>query len=347
MVVSVNPQGISPQVCSGNVTLTVPGSTSAPLVIPVSLHVSDTSLLSVSQPAINVTALAGAAATVQMVSVTSTDSTVLSFNATASTNPVGLPWLAVTPNTGNTPNNLQVTVSPASLGVGVYTGSITVSSTAQNVPAQTIPVTLTVVGSTAAASPTTLTFTQAVGAAAPASQTVQIGGVPTGSTIGAVATLLSGDGLAYCHSFRHYGYRGLPMDRSSHRELTRVWVTVIVPGAAASPLYVPVTLDVTVATSAITLSASTLSFDVLAGSMSVPTAQTVQVASATAGTSVPFSTSFVPGTGGNFVTINPTSSNTPGTITVGVNAAVSSMLAAGTYIGNLQVASGTSARFRP
>ena len=73
VVVSVNPQGITlPQVCSGNVTLTVPGSTAAPLVIPVTLNVSNNALLSVGQAAINVTAVAGAAATMQTVSVTST-----------------------------------------------------------------------------------------------------------------------------------------------------------------------------------------------------------------------------------------------------------------------------------
>ena len=80
--------------------------------------------------------------------------TALAFSATAATNPAGLTWLGVTPNTGNTPNNLQVTINPANLGVGVYNGSIIVSSSALNVPTLTIPVTLTVVGSIAMAAPT-------------------------------------------------------------------------------------------------------------------------------------------------------------------------------------------------
>ncbi len=71
VVVSVNPQGITPQVCSGNVTLTVPGSTAAPLVIPVTFNVSNSALLSVSQSAISIVAVAGAAATMKTVSVTS------------------------------------------------------------------------------------------------------------------------------------------------------------------------------------------------------------------------------------------------------------------------------------
>jgi uncharacterized protein (TIGR03437 family) len=341
VVVTVNPQGVTPQVCSGNVTLTVPGSTAAPLIIPVTFNVSSTALLSVSQSAINVTAIAGAAATTQTVAVTSTNNTAIAFSATASTNPAGLTWLSVTPNTGNTPNNLQATVNAANLGVGTYKGSITVTSSMQNVPAQTIPVTLTVVSSTAVASPTSLTFIQAAGGTAPDSQSVQIAGVPTGSTIGVVPTVLSGSGWLTATAAGNtvtVTANGSQLTQGTYSGV----VTVIVPGAGASPLYIPVTLDVTGATSAIALSTNALSFNVLATSMSIPVAQTIQVTS-TGGASVPFTAAFVPSTGGNFITITPTSGNTPGTISVSVNAAVSSTLAAGTYTGNVQVSSGTGA----
>jgi uncharacterized protein (TIGR03437 family) len=343
VVVSVNPQGISPQVCSGNVTLTVPGSTAAPLLIPVTFNVSTNALLSVSQPAINVTALAGATTTtVQTVSVTSTNNTALAFSATASTSPAGLSWLGVTPNSGSTPNNLQVTVNPTSLGVGIYTGSITVSSSVQNVPALTIPVTLTVVASTAVATPTTLTFTQAAGAAAPAGQSVTVAGVPSGTTIGVIATALSGTGWLTATASGDtvtVTANGFQLTQGTYSGV----VTVIVPGAGASPLYIPVTLDVTPATSAIALSTNSASFTVLAGSMSIPDSQTVQVTSTTTGTSVPFTASYVPSSGGNFLTVTPSSGNTPAVLTLAVNAAVSSTLSAGTYTGTVQVSSGTGA----
>ena len=341
VIVSVIPGSISPQVCSGNVTLTVPGSTAAPLVIPVTFNVSSNALLSVSVPAINITALAGASATAQTVSVTSS-STALPFSATASTNPTGLSWLSVAPNSGNTPNNLQIMINPANLGIGVYSGSILVSSSASGVPAQTIPVTLTVVGSTAVATPTTLTFTQAAGGTAPDSQSVQIAGVPSGTTIGAIPTVLSGTGWLTATASGDtvtVTSNGSQLTQGTYSGV----VTVIVPGAAASPLYIPVTFNVTVATSAIALSANTASFNVQAGSMSVPVAQTIQVTSTTTGTSAPFTASFVPSTGGNFVTVTPSSGNTPATLTLPVNAAVSSMLAAGTYTGAVQVASGSGA----
>jgi uncharacterized protein (TIGR03437 family) len=341
VVVSVKTSGITAQVCSGNITLSVPGSTSAALVIPVTLNVSNSALLSVSQPSINVTAIAGTTtASPQTVSVTSTDGAALAFAATASTSPAGLTWLAVTPNSGNTPNNLQVTINPANLLAGVYKGSIVVS--ASGVPSQTIPVTLTVVASVAIPSPTTLSFTQAAGGAAPATQSVQIAGVPAGTTIGVVPTVLSGTGWLTATASGNavtVTANGSQLAQGTYSGV----VTVIVPGAGSSPLYIPVTLDVTSATSAITLSTNTASFNVSTGSMSVPTAQTVQVTSTTAGTSVPFTTSFVPSTGGNFLTVTPASGSTPATITLAVNAAVSSTMAAGTYTGAVQVAAGTGA----
>jgi len=340
VVVSVNPQGISPQVCSGNITLTVPGSSAAPLVIPVTFNLSNTPLLNVSQPSVNVIAVAGAAPLTQTISLTSTSSA-LAFSATASTNPTGLTWLSVTPNAGYTPNNLLVTINPANLGVGIYNGSISVSSSAENVPAQSIPVTLTIVGSTAAETPTSLTFTQATGGAAPNSQTVQITGVPSGAIIGVISTLLNGTGWLTATASANtvtVSVNGSELPPSTYSGV----VTVIVPNAGGSPLSIPVTLNVTSATSAITLSTSSLSFDVLAGSLSVPNAQTVQITSST-GSNVPFTASFVPSTGVNFLTITPSSGNTPGAISVSVNSAVSSTLAAGSYSGQIQVASGTGA----
>jgi len=341
VVVSVNTQGITPQVCNGSVTLTVPGSTGAPLVIPVTLDVSNTALLDVGQSAISVTALAGGAGTAKTISVTSTNGSQLSFAATAATNPLGLTWLSVAPNTGTTPTNLQVMITPAGLGAGVYTGSVVVSSTTTSAPAQTISVTLTIFGSNAASSQPSLTFSQAAGGAAPETQALQISGVPTGGTIGAVATVLTGSSwltATVSGSTVTVAANGAQLAQGTYTGV----VTVIVPGAGASPLYIPVTLNVTAATSAIAVSETTAAFNVQAGSMSVPTNQTVQVTSTT-GTSEPFTASFVPSTGGNFLTVTPSSGNTPATLTLAVDSAVSSTLAAGSYTGTVQVSSGSGA----
>lgn len=343
VVVSVNTKNITPQVCSGNVTLTVPGSTAAPLVIPVTLNVSSTALLSVSQPAIAVTSLAGTnTPSSQTISLTTTDGSSIAFTATATTNPAGLTWLAVAPNSGTTPSNLVVTINPANLGVGVYKGTISVASSMANVPAQSIAVTLTVVGGIAMATPTTLSFTQAAGGPAPDTQSVQIAGVPAGATIGAVATVLSGSGwltATTAGSTVTVTANGSQLAQGTYSGV----VTVIVPGAGASPVYIPVMLDVTAATSAISLSTATASFNTAAGSTMTPTSQTVQVTSTTSGTSAPFTATFVPSTGGDFLTVMPSSGTTPATLTLAVNSTVASGLAAGTYTGDVQVSSGSGA----
>jgi len=336
VVVSVNTTGLTTaQVCNGTITLTVPGSSAPPLVIPVTMNVSTTALLNVSQASINVTALQGGGATQQAVSVTSTDpGAQLPFTATAATNPPGLTWLTVTPNSGNTPNNLQITINPANLGVGTYTGTITVSSTTAGVPAQTINVTLTVVASNASATPTSVTFTQTVGGPVPASQMVQISGVPSGATIGVLNTTLNGSGWLTATASGNtvtITANGTQLPQGSYAGV----VTVIVPGAGNSPLYIPVTLTVGAAPS-LSLSSSTLNFSAQLGT-TISGSQTVQVTST--GANVPFNAAFTPGTGGAFATVTPASGTTPGTLTIALNPAVINTLTAGSYSGTVNVSS--------
>ena len=51
----------------------------------------------------------------------------------------------------------------------------------------------------------------------------------------------------------------------------------------------------------------------------------------------------MPSIGGDFITVTPSSGTTPATITLSLNSAVSSTLAAGTYSGDVQVSSGNGA----
>jgi uncharacterized protein (TIGR03437 family) len=336
VVVSVTTTGLTTsQVCNGSLSLAVPGSSSAPLVIPVTMNVSTTPLLNVGQSAITVTALAGTGPTQQQVPITSTDSGSLPFTAVAATNPTGLTWLAVTPNNGNTPNNLQVTINPTNLGAGTYTGTITASSTAPNVPAQTIYVTLNVVSSNASFTPTTgASFNQTLGGPAPSGQVVQIVGVPTGATIGAIATTLNGSGWLTATAAGNtvmVNANGAQLPQGSYAGV----VTVIVPGAGNSPLYVPVTLTVGAAPT-LSVSTNTVNLSAQLGT-SISGTQTVNVSST--GGNVPFNASFVAGTGGAFATVTPASGNTPGTLTIALNQAVISTLEAGNYKGTVMVSS--------
>jgi len=339
VVVSVNTTGLTPEVCSGNVTLSVPGSSTPPLVIPVTLNVSNTALLNVGKPSINVTDLVGAAATSLTVSVTSTDpNNQLPFTAVATTNPVGLTWLSVTPNSGNTPNSLQVTINPTNLGPGTYTGSITVSSTATNVPAQTIPVTLVVASSTATANPASVAFTQAVGGTQPTAQTVQISGVPAGTTIGVQTTMLNGSGwlsASVSGNVVTINANGSQLPQGAFQGV----VTVFVPGAGNSPLYIPVTLSVGPPPT-ISVAPTSVTFTYASGSTTLPAPQVVQLSSTG---SVTFNATFTPSASianrGNFITVTPASGTAPAALTLGVNSTILATLPQGTYTGTVTITS--------
>lgn len=334
VVVSVDTSGLTTaQVCTGHITLSVPNSSTPAVDIPVTLNVSKTALLNVSTQSINITMLAGAAASIQTVAVTSTDSTVLAFAATAATNPIGLTWLSVAPNSGNTPSNLLLNITPANLGAGTYDGTVTVSS--QNLPSQVIHVQLVVVSANVTANPATVTLMQAFGGPA-VSQTVQINGVPSGTTIGALSTLLSGTNwltASTSGSTVTVTANGAGLSPANYSGI----VTVIVPGAGGSPLYIPVTLDVTTAsTNSLALSTNTAPFTYQLGT-ALPASQAVQVTSAISG--VTFTTAFTPTTGGNFVTVTPASGTTPGTITLALDQTAVQGLSAGSYTGTVAVAS--------
>jgi uncharacterized protein (TIGR03437 family) len=338
VVVSVNTAGLSAATtCSGTLTITVPGSASPALVIPVKLNVSTTPLLNVSQGAISASSVVGSPTiSTQTISVTSTDATTpLFFTATGTTNPAGLTWLSVTPNSGTTPSNLQVTINPANLAIGTYTGTITV--TPQSGPAQTIPVTLTVTNAAVTPSATSLTFNQPFGGAAPPSQTITLTGVPANTTVGATVTLLNGTGWLTATP----GPNGTVVVAADGSKLAQGTysgiVTIIVPGAANSPLQIGVTLVVGSAQT-LAVNPTSVSLTLPAGSTTLPAAQTIQVTST--GGNVPFTASFAPAAGGaNFLVVTPTSGTTPASLSLTLNAAVVSTLAVGSYTGTITVAS--------
>lgn len=333
VIVSVNTTGLTtPKVCNGNITLSVPGSDTPALSIPVTLNVSDKALLDVSTNTINITLLPNAAAAQQTVAVTSTDSTVLNFTATATTNPVGLTWLSVAPNTGTTPSNLLITINPANLGVGTYDGTITVTS--PGLPSQVIHVHLTAGAAAVTATPASVTLTEAPGGT-PVSQTVQITGVPAGTTIGALVSTFNGSGWLTATTSGNMVTITADGSKVSANTLYTGVVSVIVPGASNSPLYIPVSFTVA-APNSFALSAITANFNYQVGG-TVQNPQTVQVT--TTGPSVPVTTTFTPVTGGNFVTVTPSSGTTPLTLNLALNSSVVSTLGAGTYTGNVVVSS--------
>jgi len=92
-------------------------------------------------------------------------------------------WLNVSPTSGATPANLQISVSSSSLGAGSYSGTVSVASLgAVNGPLP-INVSLTVVPPppSLVVSPSSLSFSATIGQAVPASQTLAVSNAGSGS----------------------------------------------------------------------------------------------------------------------------------------------------------------------
>ena len=97
----------------------------------------------------------------------------ISFNAAATTNDGGS-WLRVSPTTSATPTNLAVSVDPANLAAGNYTGTISVSSSGATNSPQTKTVTLVVrAAAVLAVNNTSMQFTSRDGAV-PGAQTLSV-----------------------------------------------------------------------------------------------------------------------------------------------------------------------------
>ncbi len=316
-------------------------NSSIPTVVNVTVNIVNTAVINVGKSEIvNAVNASVPTSTVTTVPLTTTDngSTSISFLATATTNPAGQTWLTVSPNSGNTPNNLQVTTNSTNLVPGTYTGNITVTS-ATAVSSESIPVTL-IVAAQATVSPTSLTFTLPQGGSNPANQTITVGGVPTTTVVTATPTTTScGSGWLTATASGTTVTVGI-VGTGLTVETCSGEVTVIVPGASNSPLNVPVTLNVTTAI-ALTLSSTSLTFDANVGTTTAPATQTVQL-SAAANATVPFSVAATTQSGGNWLTVSTSGSTTPATLTVGIAESVLSGLTAGSYTGTVTVSSPNS-----
>ena len=93
------------------------------------------------------------------------------FTASASVTSGGN-WLSVAPISGTGNATLSVSVNPAGMAIGTYTGTITVTPSGGT--AQIVPVTLTVSSATIVATPNTLTFAYTINGTVPAAQSVSL-----------------------------------------------------------------------------------------------------------------------------------------------------------------------------
>ena len=337
----------APGTCNGNISITSASAANSPLNVPVTFYVSNTALLNVSPSAINVSTQTGSNPPTQTVALTSTDpGTQITFTVTSVTNQ-GTGWLLVGPTGGTTPTNLSIGYKTSGLSAGTYNGNITIIATSPAGVADspiTNPVTLIVTtGNTASTSPASLSFNQAFGGPAPNNQSLAIASAQPGLTFSAAATVQSGTGwLSISGSSSgttpgslNIAVNGANLNQGSYSGT----ITVVVPGAANSPINVPVTLVIGPPQS-VAVSTSTVNFSYTAGATTTPAAQSVQVSSNAGAVAFTAAATGTPA----FLTVTPSSGTTPASVSIGLAQAVISTLAAGSYTGTVTItaAAGTA-----
>ena len=148
-LISVSARSVTPGTYEGSIEITVPAAAPSVVTIPVTFIVTSPQPagLSVMPPSLDFRMQAGGATPpAQSLRIENTAGAELNWTAGAAT-AIGS-WLTISPATGYTPASLQVSVNPAGLASGSYSGSVTVRSSgaAQSV---TVPVNLAISASTA------------------------------------------------------------------------------------------------------------------------------------------------------------------------------------------------------
>jgi uncharacterized protein (TIGR03437 family) len=317
--VMVSPSGIAPvTTCSGTITITSPGV--SPQSITVMFNVSDKPLLNVVQTGLVFSVKpASGASNPQFISITSTDpATPLSYAAVASVGPGQGNWLLLGSGVGTTPGNLSVRVDPGTLTAGTYGGTVVITSP-NAAAAYNIPVVINVLSTVdIVSSPPVVNLVQAPGSTTAVSLQVQIS-ANNGLALpfNVFATTTTGSNWLSVSPVGATTPGLITVTANSNGQLSpgvyNGTVTIQMPGADNSPLYIPVSLTIGTAYT-FTLSPGSVSFNGTIGGPN-PQPQTVQVTASALATNVTVSIVNT-SCGGNWFSVSPLSGAAPLTLTI-------------------------------
>ena len=324
---------LAPGTYLGTVTVNAPGATSLGAVVNVTLNVSNSALLTMSTaPVIFNAEVNRNPPPAQTRQVTST-SGVLAIATSVTTN-TGAGWLTASVSSGTTPSIVTISVSPAGLSAGVYTGSVTVSSGSSGTlssNALVIPVTLNVSTLLSLnADKSELIFS---GSSSASPQTIQINS--TSGNIGfGVSASVSNSTVNWLTATAAAGFTPssvtVTANPASLGDGTYFGLVTITPlTAGSSPVLIPVTLIVNRGT-ALQVSPTNLSFTHIRGA-ALPPLQLVQVSQQ------PFTFTVQTAGGGNWLNVNQTNN----TLQVAINSGVTA-LATGNYTATITLFQNTS-----
>jgi hypothetical protein len=268
----------------------------------------------------------GSAPSPQSVSVSSNSGASVSFKVSSSA-----AWLTASPTSGTTPATLKVSVNPAGLAAGTYTGYLRLSI--PNTEGGTyVSVTLTVATAspTLSATPNTLSFTYQQGGSVPSSQSVAVRS-STGLAVGFTDSVSSGATWLKASPASGTTPSNLAVSVSPSGLAAGTYSGTIALSSSIGSVTLRVSLTISAAPS-ITVTPTSLAFGFQQGG-TTPPAQNLSVSSTSA---VSFTATARTSSGGSWVTVTPTSGTTPATLAVSVNPGT---LSVGSYSGSIAISS--------
>jgi uncharacterized protein (TIGR03437 family) len=301
--------------------------------------------LSVDQQSLTFTAQVSGSPTSQPLNVGSSPSAAIVLATAVEQTGSSVSWLAVSPSGGQTPLQLTVTVNPASLTTGTYTGSIVISTFGGS-GSITVPVTVTV--SSITVTPSSLAFQTSFGDTPLVQAVTLTSGLSISFTVGATTSsggnwLLVSPASGSVSSTNPIAVVAIPNTTvvPSLSPGTYNGTITITPtsGSALTPIAVPVTLTVLPAPP-VTVSPASVNINYQIGGTANSPQQTVTL-STTNAQGVDFTISAISQTnpsGGVWVVPTPTSglitsAGTP--VSIAYNTAVN--LTAGTWTSTVKV----------
>jgi len=180
--ITANPSGMAAGTYTGTVILTSSDAANPSQAVEVSFTVTAATLptLNILPATLSFTAHAGEVSQApQVVTINAGSASIRYTSSTASAS-----WLHATPASGSAPGSMNISVAPAGLGAGTYTGAVTVASEGVANSPQAVFVTLTVSSKPVpklAVSPASMSFTAQAGGKPPAGQTIAM--VSTGEAL--------------------------------------------------------------------------------------------------------------------------------------------------------------------
>jgi len=319
---------------SGIVIVASPDAANSPVTVAVTLTVTPPAL-AIAPTTLSFTAQAGGVAPPAQSVTTSSSGVAIGYSLSASSS-VG--WLSVKPATGTTPGSIGISVNPAGLSPGTYSGTVIVdSSDASNGPLP-VAVTFTVTPvPTLAVGPELLTFKAKAGGAPPASQTITTNS--SGAALGYSVSASSDSAWLSVTSSTRTTPSPISVTANPAGLAAGTYtgtVTITSRDASNGPQVVAVAFTVTKANlPTLALVPASLTFVGRLGGVS-PASQTVAIRSS--GAAIHYNVSAI--SSGDWLSARPLTGTTPDSISITANP---SGLAAGTYKGSVILTSSDAA----